>query len=385
MAKKICFVATTSATIRSFILPIALELAGLGVDVTIVCSNDDGMRSICESNGVSYYPVYMERGVNVKSFKAIKQLKNFFLKSGFAVVQYCTPNAAFYTSIAAKQAKVPTRLYCQWGIRYVGFSGIRRKVFKFIEKIVCSFSTDIRAVSWKNRDFAISEGLYKSEKVHVVGNGGTIGVDMSIFDLAKKPALQNEIRKKYGIPQDGFVFGFCGRLSRDKGSNELLTAFKNINEGITTAWLLIVGDIEGQAGIDESLFKWAKESERVIFTEKVPENEVYQYYTAMDILVHPTYREGFGMVIQEAGAYGIPCITTKIPGASEVMVDGESCILVEEKNGDELEQAMRKTFIDPELVKCLGGAAYERTKKLYDRVIMLRHQTEDYMNLLKNE
>ena len=113
------------------------------------------------------------------------------------MVQYSTPNASFYASIAAKSAKVPVRLYCQWGIRYVGLSGISRKIFKFLEKIVCRKSTHIRAVSNGNMQFAIDEGLYRADKVKVIGNGGTIGVDMQKYDISKKNNWKKEIKERF--------------------------------------------------------------------------------------------------------------------------------------------------------------------------------------------
>lgn len=382
MGKRACFVSTISATMKCFIVPIAHELAKEGVDVTLVCNKDETMFPLCEENGIKYHPVHMGRGIDKAGLKAVKEIMCFLKAEKFDLVQYCTPNAACYTSIAAILAKIPIRLYCQWGIRYVGLSGLSRNIFKLIEKIVCSLSTNIRAVSWKNRDFAVSEGLYKIDKAQVVGNGGTIGVDMSLFDVSKKALFSSEIRAKYDLPEDAFVFGFCGRLSRDKGSNELIAAFRNVSENYANARLLVVGDIEADTGVDEKLFKWAEEADSVIFTGKISEAEVHRYYAPMDCLVHPTYREGFGMVIQEAGAYAIPCITTRIPGASEVMVDNESCLLVESKDTDGLEASMMCLLDDKQLAERLGQAAYLRTKKLYDRPVMIKFQKEDYLMLL---
>lgn len=383
MRKKVCFVSTTSITMKCFIIPIAHELAEKGIDVTLICDTDESMYQLCKDNGLTYHPIHMGRGIDLSGLKAVKEIRDFLKAEHFNLVQYCTPNAACYTSIAAKMAKVPKRLYCQWGIRYVGLSGTSRKLFKAIEKLVCYLSTDIRAVSWKNKEFAVSEGLYKTNKASVVGNGGTIGVDMSLFDIEKKSEFNSEIRKQYGISEDAFIFGFCGRLSRDKGSNELLSAFKKISRSHPDVILFVVGDIEGNTGINEKLLYWAQKSPSVIFAGKIPEAEVYRYYAPMDVLVHPTYREGFGMVIQEAGAYGIPCITTNIPGASEVMVDGESCMLVEARNAEQLCVAMKKFLSNAVLLKQTGERAIERTKNLYERKIMLKYQKEDYVNLLR--
>ena len=384
MPKKVCFVSTVSITMKCFILPIACELASEGIEVTLICNNDQDLMKLCKENKINYYPVPMGRGINVSGFKAIKTLRLFFLSRDFDVVQYCTPNASFYASVAAKQARVPIRLYCQWGIRYVGLNGIGRIVFKQIEKTICRYSTNIRAVSKLNKAFAVSEGLYKSEKALVIGNGGTVGVDLTIFDINKKEELNQKNRQLLNIPNDAFVYGFCGRLSKDKGSNELLSAFKNISEDNKDVFLLIVGDVENVSNIDKKLFNWAKTSRQVVFAGNVSRNNINGYYSLMNVLVHPTYREGFGMVIQEAGAYGVPCITTNIPGASEVMVDGESCILVDVKNNASLEKSMREIASDKELLKRLGEKAYERTILFYSRKVMLQNQKKDYIELLNN-
>lgn len=298
------------------------------------------------------------------------------------MVQYSTPNAACYASIAAKIAKVPVRLYCQWGIRYVGMNGVSRKVFKTIEKIVCRNSTNIRAVSPMNKAFAISEGLYPEEKAVVVGNGGTIGVDMKRYDISKKEEYRMSIRSQYGISNDAFVYGFVGRVSADKGCTELLTAFQNITKGNTDAKLFIVGPMEDNCGVSSKLLDWARKSDQVVMTGMVEGAKMNEYYSAMDVLVHPTYREGFGMVLQEAGALGVAMITTKIPGASEVMENGVSCLLVEPQNVLELETVMKELIIDREYSWEIGQAAYKRTKKYYDRPIMLENQRRDYEKLL---
>lgn len=89
------------------------------------------------------------------------------------------------------------------------------------------------------------------------------------------------------------------------------------------------------------------------------------------------------MVLQEAGALAVPAITTKIPGASEVMEDGVSCTLVAPKSVSELESAMRMLISHQEIGIEIGRAAYKRTKQYYDRSIMLENQMLDYRTILE--
>lgn len=372
--KKICMVVTIPATVENFVLDNAKYLHNeKGYDVTIICDEDDRLREVIPDY-IHYIPIPMSRGVNLSGLKAIKQFKKVFRKEKFDLVQYATPNASFYASIAAKKVKVPIRVYGQWGMRYVGFSGLKRKLFKFLEKIVCRNSTHIVAVSEMNMQFAIEEKLCPKEKIQLVGNGGTIGVDMQLYDMEKKVYWRNKIRENFKIDAKTFVFGFAGRVAIDKGCKELFASFKELTLYREDVKLLVIGPLEDGSGIDEELWNWAKNSDRVIFTGRVNNSDMREYYSAIDVLVHPTYREGFGMVIQEAGALSIPVITTKIPGASEVMVDGESCVLVESKNTEDLKLAMLRFIDNNELVSSLGNSAYQRTKQLYDRRIMLENQ-----------
>ena len=381
--KKICICTTVSITLKTFVVETAKYLyEKCGYDVTLICNEDKEFEESLPGY-IHFIPVHMARGIDVSGFKSVLDFIRIFKREKFDMVQYSTPNAACYASIAAKICKVPIRLYCQWGIRYVGLSGVSRAIFKAIEKLVCRLSTDIRAVSPMNKEFAVSENLYKSEKALVVGNGGTIGVDTRKYDIQKKNDWKSEIRSQYGITDEDFVFGFSGRLSSDKGCGELLSAFQKITESAPDAKLLLVGPMEDNCGVPTEILDWARKSEQVVMTGMVDGSRMNEYYSAMDVLVHPTYREGFGMVLQEAGALGIAMITTKIPGASEVMEDGVSCLLVEPKNVLELESAMKKLITDREYAQKIGQAAYKRTKQYYDRPIMLENQRADYENLLK--
>ncbi len=382
-AKKICMVTTVSLTMKSFVVEMAKYLHERGgYDITLICNDDEEFAKSLPKY-LRFIPVKMARGIDFSALSSIRELRKIFKREKFDMIQYSTPNASFYSSIAARLVKAPIRLYCQWGIRYVGLSGLSRRIFKALEKIVCWNSTHIRAVSKGNMNFAISEGLYNAEKAIVVGNGGTIGVDMEWYSIDNKNEWKAEIRKELGVSESDFVFGFAGRVSADKGCAELFSAFKRIYENNPRVKLMIVGPFEKDCGIKTELIDWAMTCEGVISIGMVDNNKMRKYYSTMDVLVHPTYREGFGMVIQEAGALAVPVITTKIIGASEVMIDGESCVLVEAKNAEELESIMKNMMSDSEYTKRIGKAAFERTERLYARPIMLENQKKAYEEVLR--
>lgn len=380
--KKLCICTTISLTMKTFVLETAKYLHEKeGYDITLICNNDKDFKESLPSY-IHFIPVSMSRGIDFSAIKSILSFIKIFKREEFDLVQYSTPNASFYASIAARICRVPIRLYCQWGIRYIGFEGIKRTIFKIIEKSVCNNSTDIRAVSNMNMKFGIDQGLYSKMKVGIIGIGGTIGVDLDEYPYELKIEMKQKTRGEFNINSD-LVFGFAGRLSKDKGGNELLKSMKKLEKEGFDASLLIVGPNESDGSIEKNLMEWARNSKKVVFTGLVPKKDMPKYYAAMDILVHPTYREGFGMVLQEAGAFGLGIITTNIPGASEVMEDKISCLLVEPKNDDALYETMIYLFKNKNKVFEIGESARKRTMKYFDRKIMLENQRKDYSKLLK--
>ena len=338
--KKICYVTTVSGTLRSFVLPVAKYLAEhTDWEIYMMANSDpDFEKTLPES--IHFIPVPMARGISIGGIKAMLKMRKIFKREKFDLVQYSTPNAALYASMAAKAARVPVRLYCQWGMAYVGMHGLKRKIFKFIERQVCKMSTWIEPDSNSNLNFAIKEGLYKADKACVIGNGSACGVNLNKFNIAKKEEYRKKIREEYNIPQDAFVYGFVGRITRDKGINELFTAFKKIYEENQTARLLMVGSIENEEVLNSNLLAWSRNCKNVVFVGST--NVVEQYLSAIDCYVLPSYREGFGMGTIEAEAMGVPVIVTEIPGPIDAMLPNITGKLVPKADAEALYNAMKE-------------------------------------------
>lgn len=256
--KKICFISTIPSTLRTFVLKTAIYLhENTDWDISFICSEDEEFASELPEF-IHYFPVPMERGISISGIKSMMQMKKIFVKEKFDLIQYSTPNASLYAALAGKLAGIPVRLYCQWGMVYVGFEGIKRQVFKAIEKIVCKLSTWIEPDSVSNLNFAHEENLYPQTKGSVIWNGSACGINLEKFDISQKIKYRKDIREKYNFPEDSFVYGFVGRITKDKGINELLAAFKQIYESNSNVYLMMVGTTEKDDTVDESLFLWSK-------------------------------------------------------------------------------------------------------------------------------
>lgn len=376
--KRICIITTVEGTIDSFVIPSARYMQEHGWEVTLVCNMNELFYD-AHKEEFHCISVPMSRGSSFKDLLTIPFFfRKLFKKEHFDIVQYATPNAALYASLGANWAGVKKRLYCQWGIRYVGFSGLQRLLFKSLEKVTCKNSTHIRPASWKNLDFAVKEGLYKREKAAVIGDGGTVGVDLSCYDLLKKPSYCEEIRSTYPSLKDKFVYCFVGRFSVDKGCEELLDSFKQLLTQTKDVALLLVGEFEMEL---PDKYKWIYSCANVAMTgHGVP--DVYRYMAAADVLVHPSYREGFSMVIQEAMAMALPVITTDIPGPSEVIEKDVTGILAQARNVETLYECMKWMLEHPEERVQMGKAGRKRCEEKFNRERMLRLTLEDRENIL---
>ncbi len=369
-----CALTTISLNMRSFVMPAALHLSHNGYDVTIGCKRDDAFAKTIPPE-LSYLPLDIERGFSFKgTIVGVHQLYKFFKKNKIQMVEYGTENVSFCGSIAAVLARVPVRIYNHWGARYVGYpKGIARSFSKFIEKTCARLSTTVRQSSELNRQMCIADGIYKESKVKVLGYGGTVGADFSRFDIARKDEWNKAFRKKYGVGENDFIFGDICWVRRDKGSNELIAAFKKLNQ--RDAWLVFIGDIYDEDPVEKDLLDWAKSSDRVVFTGRVL--DVEHYVAGFDVLVHPSYREGLGMVLQEAGAMGIPCITTDIPGPKEFGIPGETGLLVKSMDANDLLEKMQDLYEDREKLKRFSIATYQMVKDRYERGVMVQRILDD--------
>ncbi|MEE1198579.1 MAG: glycosyltransferase [Acutalibacteraceae bacterium] len=382
--KKLCIVTTVSSSIDNWIKPFLVEYQKNEVDVTVVCNMTDEYKRDLEQQFpfVHAHPIDFPRGMSVVgSVKSIFKLTKFLKREKFDMVQYSTPNASMYAAVAAKVAKIPVRLYCQWGMVYVTRSGISRKIFETIERMVCRLSTQVQPDSVGNLEFCRQNKLYDESKSCVIWNGSAKGLDLTAYDITKKDEYAEEIRARYGIEKGEKIVGFVGRLGREKGCNELFEAFKKIKQDFPTSKLLFVGPIEKEDTIEPELLKYFYECDDIIKTNRV--SDVQKHMACMDVFVLPSYREGFGMSVVEASAMGIPVVVTEYPGPSSAMVDGETGVAIPIKDAEAIYTQVVKLLSDKELSEKFAKAGRRYVEENYDQRIFMQKYIENRLELLK--
>lgn len=375
---KICFVTTVAITMRAFVLPAVRHMAAhTDWELTVICDDDPTLAQELPE-GVRYIPVSMKRGISPAGIGAMLRMRRIFKTEKFDMVQFSTPNAALYASMASKMAGIKHRRYHLMGFRFLGFSGWKRSLFKTIEKLACKWATDIECVSPSNLKLGVEEGIFPEEKARVLFYGSSAGVDLQKFDIQKRDGWRRELRKQYGYGDDVCVFAFAGRITGDKGINELIEAFRGMENA--NARLFLAGRVEDEETLNQQAMEWANSSERVRFCGFVPDLE--RYYAMMDVLVLPSYREGFGNIIIEAQAMGVPVIVTDIPGPIDAMEPGITGLTVPVKDTGALRAAMETLCAHRETREEMGKKGRVFVEERFDQEKLVRFILEDRKKLL---
>ena len=378
---KICFVTTISLTLKTFVLDFAKYMHETGMfEIHFICDYDAEFEKMLPEY-IHYKPISMKRGISFDGLKAMREMKRYFKQEKFDLVQYSTPNASCYASVAARLANIRARLYCQWGIAYVGFRGLKRNIFKLIEKMVCSNSTVIEPDSFGNLNFSHSERLYSAKKSRVIWNGSASGVNLSKFDISHKYEWRCDIRNRYDIPQDALVYIFIGRITGDKGINELFESTKALMSERNDVYLLLVGNMEKSESVNADLYQWSKDEARVVYCGYT--NEVEKYLAASDVYLLPSYREGFGSAVIEAEAMGVPVIVTDIPGPTDAMKRNETGFVVKKGSSQELYEAMKKLYFSEAHRAEMGKKASEFASSCFDQRVLFEKMRSDRIELIE--
>lgn len=360
---RICGITTRPGTAKVMV-PTLSYVAERGYESFLICQPcDDFGSGVIEP--IHYIPVEMGRGTvsPIEVIKCTYKLYKIFKRQKFDIVQYASSNAGLYASMAAFLANVPVRIFCQWGIPYTDYTGLKQQFFKLLEYFTCLLSTNVQPDSYLNKEWAIKEGLFKSEKGTVLGRGSAQGVSLKRFDITKKVNWRKEIREQYNIPNNSKVFCFAGRIVTQKGVNELMESFLRIDRSDT--FLFILGAPDEINFLDQQLLARIKAMDNVLFTGPVPDPE--RYMAASDFFVLPSYREGFPNTILEAGALGIPSIVTRIYGMIDLIVEGQTGFVCEVKSSDSLFISMSKALaltIDEYIL--MSDNVYSIVKKDFD-------------------
>lgn len=340
-------------------------------DVVAVSSGGDSFEPMLAQEGIRGVKVNMTRKITpFKDFISLFKLIILFYKEKPYIVHTHTPKAGTLGMIAAYICRVPHRLHTIAGLPLLEAQGKKRKLLEFVEKITYFCATKVYPNSLEMQKIILENGYAKVNKLNVIGKGSSNGIDTNYFDPAIVQAYESDFTKHK------FLFCFVGRIVGDKGVNELIVAFTRLQKEYSDIGLLMVGDFE------KELDRISSESEKQILENSGIkflgfQSDVRPFMKISDVLVFPSYREGFPNVVMQSGAMGLPAIVTNINGCNEIIENGINGIIIPPKEVEQLYTAMKNVYENRALLDSLSSQAR--------RMIVSRYQREYVWDCLLNE
>ncbi len=344
-----------------------------GYEMHLICSPGGGIEEFCLENGVKYYPVQLNRQLSIKQdiisfYKICKYIK----REHIDIVIAHQSKSRLLGMMACKFIGVHKRVIFAHGILYETMHGVKKWLIMRNDHFVSSLATKVVCVSNHVKECRLRDHIDKPEKQVLLGKGSCNGLDtIEKFN----PALISDkyidkLKKDFGLTQNDFVIGFCGRLVRDKGILELVEAYQILLKKYPqkSIKLLIIGRQELRDGLPQIVLEYLTHSNNIIYTGLIPYNDIQNYYLLMDVLVLPSHREGFGMVAVEAASMERPVIVSSYTGCAETAIDGITGFHVE-KSSKSISEAIEKCF-DKDCALIMGKKGREYVVNNFEHTLV---------------
>ena len=364
-------------------------MASNGFDVKGVSSEGEELKEVRENEGIVMEAINMSRKITpFQDLKSLWEMWNFLRKEKPQIVHTHTPKAGIIGMLAARLAGVPHRLHTVAGLPLMEAIGTKRKILNFVEKLTYSSATRVYPNSKGLYDFILQNNFTQSNKLKIIANGSSNGINTTFFNPAQVSEIEKvALREKLNIQPDDFVFVFVGRIVSDKGINELIKAFSELqtaeNNELTGIKLLLVGGLESDLDpLNPETLAEINQNKDIISVGF--QQDVRPFFAISDALVFPSYREGFPNVVMQAGAMGLPSIVSDINGCNEIIVEGENGLIIPSKNVEKLKEKMLTLARDKNLYVKLKENSRRMIENRYEQSVVWNALLEEYEGLLQS-
>ena len=373
--KKLFFVTTIAGSLNFFKGQYQLLLSDF--DITAIASDKKRLKEVGEENHIKIHHIPMEREISIlKDIYCLICFIFYFIRQRPYIVHGNTPKGSLLSMIAAWITRVPVRIYMCHGLRYQGSYGLKRKLLMFMERISCRCATEIICVSHGIKEVLIEDRVANKEPI-VIWNGSVQGIDMGKFNPDNITDKQG-LKGKYGIEDDDFVLTFVGRIVKDKGINELVEAFEYLSLKYSDIKLLLIGWNEDKGNpVSDKTKEIIDNNKHIIATG--PQSNIVPFLSITDLFVFPSYREGFGLSLMEAGAMNVPSVASNIPGCNEVIIDGLTGLLIKPRSTSAIIESIEKLYNDRELLDYLKSNCRKSIIERYEQNQLWQHYREYYL------
>ena len=386
--KKLIRITTVPLSLKVLLKGQLRFMASNGFDVKGVSSEGEELREVHENEGIAVEAITMSRKITpFQDLKSLWEMWNFLRKEKPQIVHTHTPKAGIIGMLAARLAGVPHRLHTVAGLPLMEATGTKRKILNIVEKLTYSSATRVYPNSKGLYDFILQNNFTQSNKLKIIANGSSNGIDTTFFSPDQVTEIERvTLREKLNIQPDDFVFVFVGRIVSDKGINELIKAFSELQTvenkpaGIK---LLLVGGLENDLDpLNPETLAEINQNKDIISVGF--QQDVRSFFAIADALVFPSYREGFPNVVMQAGAMGLPSIVSDINGCNEIIIEGENGLIIPSKNVEKLKEKMLTLAKDKNLYTKLKGNSRRMIENRYEQSVVWNALLEEYEGLLQS-
>jgi len=374
--RRILFVVASTMTAEAF-LTVPMRRLSEHYDVSLAanCADPEFLRSLGVDGPA--FPIAIERAIRPwRDLVALWRLTALVRRGRFDAIHSVSPKAGLLAMAAGAMAGVPMRTHMFTGQVWATRTGLARRGLKAIDRLIHRLSTHSLVDSPSQRAFLLEEGVILADKSSVLGAGSVAGVDLDRF--RPDAGARRDVRSALGLGEDDVVLLYVGRINADKGVADLARAFRAVHAGHPGTRLVLVGPEEGGAGeeVRDSLAQVAA-AVRFVGAKADPE----RYMAAADLFCLPSYREGFGSVLIEAAACGVPALASRIYGITDAVEDGATGLLHPPRDSAEIARLATLLIEDAPLRAKLGAEALARARSTFSAEVMAGQWSGYYARL----
>lgn len=378
---KIIRMATVPTSLYTFTEGQLSALRKVGYDVLAVSSAGKDLDAVSEREGVRNAIVPMVRHISpLNDLKSLWKAYKLFRRERPDIVHSMTPKAGLIGMMAARMAGVPVRIHTFTGLVWPTQQGLKKKILKFTDRILCACATHI-VLEGEGVKRVISEAGITKKTLYILGHGNVRGLNGEYF--CRTPQVMADASK---LREDGcYTFVFVGRLVRDKGISELVRAFHSINN--PDIRLILVGRYEHNLDpLPSDVHDIIEADSRIMAPGQC--DDVRAYYAAGDAFIFPSYREGFPNALLEAGAMGLPVYSSNVNGAGEIIREGITgqifnLLPTEKEREDTIRNVLISILEHPEKAKEMGTNARQHVLSHWSSEIVLNALMDFYAEIMK--
>jgi len=364
-----------------------------GFDVYTISADGPEVAEVLKE-GVEHFVVPFTRKITpLRDLQCLILLVSIIRKIKPDIIHTHTPKAGLLGMMAGRICGVPVRMHTVAGLPLMVTSGLKRTLLEMTERFTYASAHKVLPNSKGLETFMVKELNISQNKIRLIGKGSSNGIDTSYFKSTQELRTKAEItRQQYGIKPNDLVFCFIGRIVKDKGIIELVSAFKRVADEIKNdpgsrgnarkLFLMMIGPFEEELDpLPPDVMRFLREDIRVILAGF--QDDVRPGLIASDIFVFPSYREGFPNVVMQASLLEVPSIVSDINGCNEIIEHNVTGLIVPPKDERKLADAMLKLAINPDLRRSLAGAAHRYVSMHYDRMAIWEAIRKEYESLTR--